>query len=140
MPLRFLLLSVVAVVTPAHTLAAAASVNPSGLFSGSYLLQVIGSLLLVFGCIFGLLFLLKKLNGVPMGHHAPVRVIGSTRVGTREKVLLLQAGEQQLLIGVAPGGVSTLHVFEEPVVSAEQSKNRDFGALLGRVLPVESHR
>lgn len=140
MPLRSLLLSVVAVVVPVHSLAAATPANASGLFSGGYLLQVIGSLLLVFGCIFGLLFLLKKLNGVSMGHHTPVRVIGSTRVGTREKVLLLQAGEQQLLIGVSPGGVRTLHVFEKPVVSADQSKNRDFGALLGRVLPTENHR
>ena len=140
MPPRSLLLAVVAMVGPVHTWAAATATKTAGPLSGGYLLQVIGSLLLVFGCIFGLLFLLKKLNGVPMGQHSPVRVVGSTRVGTREKVLLLQAGDQQLLIGVSPGGVRTLHVFEEPVVSADQSKNRDFAALLGRVLPTEKHR
>ncbi len=34
---------------------------------------------------------------------------------SEERVVLVQVGKQQLLIGVAPGRVSTLHVLDEPV-------------------------
>ncbi|WP_461520239.1 FliO/MopB family protein [Porticoccus sp.] len=112
----------------------AATSSAPDLFSASYVFQVLGSLLLVFGCIVGLLFLLKKVNGLSSVGASPLRVLGSARVGTREKVVLLQAGEQQLLIGVATGGVRTLHVFEQPVVLSEQQETQDFSTLLAKAL------
>ena len=98
-----------------------AEVGTSGsLVSASYLFQVLGSLLLVLGLVFGLVFLLKKVNGLPLGGRAPIRVLGSVRIGSREKLVLVQAGEQQLLVGVAPGGIRTLHTFDEPVVGGDE--------------------
>lgn len=44
-----------------------------------------------------------------------LRVIGGVSVGSRERVVLVQVGEQQLLVGVAPGRVQTLHVLDEPL-------------------------
>ena len=114
--------------------AATVPASAPDLFSASYVFQVIGSLLLVFGCIVGLLYLLKRVNGFSSVGTSPLRVLGSVRVGTREKVVLLQAGEQQLLVGVATGGVRTLHVFEQPVVLSEQQGARDFSTLLGKAL------
>lgn len=113
--------------------AAEPKAGPADMFSGAYLLQVFGSLLLVFACIFGLLFLLKKLNGLPLASGSPIRILASARVGSREKILLLEAGEQQLLIGVATGSVRTLHVLEQPLVesTAAGGGNRgDFASLL----------
>lgn len=102
------------------------------LFSTGYIFQVVGSLLLVFGCIAGLLFLLRKVNGMSGSVVSPLKVLGSVRVGAREKVVLLQVGEQQLLVGVAAGGVSTLHVLSEPVVPLKNSAQ--FPALLGALM------
>lgn len=82
------------------------------LYSPRYILQVVGSLLLVLACLLGVLYLLKRLQGGDMGSRSPLRVLGSLKVGTREKVVLLQAGERQLLLGVASGSVRTLHVFD----------------------------
>ena len=31
---------------------------------------------------------------------------------------LIQAGDKQILIGVSPGRINTLHVFEEPVIDS----------------------
>jgi flagellar protein FliO/FliZ len=104
------------------------------IFNTAYLFQVFGSLLVVFGCIFGLIFLLKKLNGLPSGQQkAPISVLGSVRVGSREKIVLIDAGEQQLLVGVAAGNIRTLHTFDKPIVDrAEDSqKKADFASLLG---------
>lgn len=113
-------------IKPRHLCAAAAAtavfINQQALaagadspLSGTYVLQVVGSLLLVFGCIFALFFLLRKVNGVSAGRGDDLRVIASARVGNREKIVLVQAGNQQLLVGVAPGNVRTLHLLEEPI-------------------------
>ena len=120
-------------VFPAGVLAAPESGTGSGsLFTGAYLLQVAGSLLLVFGCIFGLIFLLKKLNALPLASGSPIRVLASARLGSREKIVLVEAGEQQLLIGVAAGSIRTLHVLEQPIIesNAPGKKTADFASLL----------
>jgi|GEM_PF-423470 len=103
------------------------------IFNTAYLFQVFGSLLLVFGCIFGLIFLLKKMNGIPSSQKAPVCVLGVTRIGSREKILLIEAGDQQLLVGVAAGNIRTLHTFDQPIVDSSEVniKNTDFASLLG---------
>lgn len=90
----------------------AASAAPA-VFDGRYLLQVAGSLLLVLGALLGVLYLLKRMNGLPVAERKGVRVLASLKVGTREKVLLLEAGSRQLLVGVAAGSVRTLYVFDE---------------------------
>lgn len=104
----------------------------AGLFDSAYIFQVLGSLLLVFGCIFGLVFLLRKMNGFPLASGAPIRVVASARVGSREKIILLEAGEQQLLVGVAAGNVRTLHVLDQPLAgdATTRSKTADFASLL----------
>ena len=119
---------------PATVLAAEKGGSSSvDIFNTAYLFQVFGSLLVVFGCIFGLIFLLKKMNGLPTNQKAPIRVLGTARVGAREKILLVEAGEQQLLVGVAAGSMRTLHTFDKPIVdsTAIDQKNTDFSSLLG---------
>ena len=90
------------------------------LFTAGYLFQVLGSLLLVFACIVGLMYLLRRVTRLGGSGEVPLRVLGSANVGNRERVVLLSAGGEHILLGVAPGSVRTLHVFPEPVV-AEQT-------------------
>jgi len=94
--------------------------------------QVLGSLILVFGCLFGVVFLLKRLNGVPVSDRKTIRVLSSIKVGSRERIMLVETGENQLLVGVAAGSVRTLHVFERAVNDAgdESVPGRDFKSLL----------
>ncbi|MDP5052889.1 MAG: flagellar biosynthetic protein FliO, partial [Congregibacter sp.] len=115
-----------------------ASPSPE-LFSASYLFQVIGSLLLVFVCLFVVVYFLKRFNGVGAGSSAALRVIASASVGQREKVVLLEVGGEQLLIGVAPGAVRTLHVLKEPVaVDGARDSSTDFAAVLRSANPLAS--
>ena len=102
------------------------------IFDSAYLLQVFGSLLLVFGCLFGLAFLLRKMGAVPMGDRMAIQVQGSLKVGSREKVVLVTAGRQQLLLGVAAGNVRTLHVFDKPMEDSKDTRTGggDFGSAL----------
>ncbi|MFT4518757.1 MAG: flagellar protein FliO/FliZ [Halioglobus sp.] len=123
-------------------LAAANDVEPHAIFNTSYMIQVAGSLILVFGCLFGLVFLLKKLNGVPVSDRKAIRVLSSIKVGSRERIMLVEAGENQLLVGVTTGSIRTLHVFEHAVgeSSDESGPGGDFSSLLRSAVHPEGKR
>ncbi len=36
-------------------------------------------------------------------------------MGSRERIVLLQVGEEQVLIGVSPGRINKLHVLNKPI-------------------------
>jgi flagellar biogenesis protein FliO len=48
------------------------------------------------------------------GGSANLELLGQLSLGARERALLVRVGDRQLLIGVAPGHVCTLHVLEPP--------------------------
>ena len=76
------------------------------------------SLIVVLGLIFALAWLLKRVQGVRLGGPANLRIHAGLQVGPKEKVLMIEAGGQHLLIGVSAGSVNTLHVFAEPPTAA----------------------
>ena len=104
----------------------APAVSPSSLFTGDYLLQVVGSFVVVILLLVAVLVMLKRFNGVSSSMSGDMRVISSVGVGQRERAVLLQVGEQQLLVGVAPGNVRTLHVFDEPAIEASEQSTPSF--------------
>jgi flagellar protein FliO/FliZ len=118
--------------------AAPSTQGPPDFFSGAYLAQVLGSLVFVFGCLVVLVYLLRRFNGVRVGSGSVLRVLGSASVGQREKVVLLDAGGEQILLGVAAGSVRTLHVFDEPVVVADSGApvGQDFASVLRAANPL----
>jgi flagellar protein FliO/FliZ len=89
------------------------------LFSLSYLAQVFFSLALVIGLLVGALWVMRRVNGVGHAVGGQMRVVASLGLGQRERAVLVNVGDQQILLGVAPGRVATLHVFDEPVTALE---------------------
>lgn len=83
--------------------------------SGSYLAQLIAGLFIVVLCIVALAWLTKKINRFRFIADDSLKVIGGLSMGSRERVVLLQVADKQLLIGVAPGRINTLHVLETPI-------------------------
>jgi flagellar protein FliO/FliZ len=65
-----------------------------------------------------------------------LRVLGGMSVGARERVVLVQVGETQLVLGVSPGRVQTLHVLERPlqVESAEDPEASVFAQRLASLI------
>jgi flagellar protein FliO/FliZ len=111
---------------PAIAQDAAPVVAPSSLFTGDYLLQVVGSIVVVILLLVGVLILLRRFNGVSGQMSGNMRVISSVGVGQRERVVLLQVGDQQMLVGVGPGNVRKIHAFDEPVVEQTASSTPTF--------------
>jgi len=93
--------------------------STADLFSWSYLGQVIASLALVIGLLFGALWIMRRVNGVGQAVGGQMRVVSSLGLGQRERAVLVSVGEQQILLGVAPGRVAALHVFDEPAVAQD---------------------
>jgi len=51
-----------------------------------------------------------------------IRNLASLSISTREKICLIEVGDKQLLVGVAPGNISQLHVFKEKIeINTEDS-------------------
>nr|WP_272873588.1 flagellar biosynthetic protein FliO [Aliamphritea spongicola] len=88
-------------------------------------------LIVVIGLIFTLAWLLRRYSNLP-GQNKRLQVIAALPLTAREKVVLVQAGEQQLLLGVAPGRVNLLASYDEPLI--EVGEKGDFAVKLQQAL------
>jgi flagellar biosynthetic protein FliO len=98
-----------AAASPAATTAAA-----PGSLSGQ-LAQMVFGLLLVVGLIFFLAWLLRRMQGTAVKGGQVIEIVGSRAIGPRDRLLLVQVGKEQILIGHTPGSIEALHVLAEPV-------------------------
>jgi flagellar protein FliO/FliZ len=76
------------------------------------LLQWSAGLLLVLAMIGFLALLLRRMGNFSRLEVGRFQVLAALSVGTRERVVLVQAGDKQLVLGVAPGQVQTLCILE----------------------------
>ena len=98
--------------------------------------QVLLGLLAVIAAIGASAWVGRRVLRVSAGAGGHLRLLGGLSLGPRERVVLIQAGETQLLVGVAPGRVQTLHVLAEPLALEAESREAaapSFRALLDRV-------
>ncbi len=87
----------------------------AGLSGGGSVLEMIGSLMLVLVVIFALAFVARRLQGAHFSRSTALRLHSGIQVGAKERVVIVDAGGQQFLVGVAPGSVRLLHKFDAPV-------------------------
>jgi flagellar protein FliO/FliZ len=86
------------------------------------LAQAVGALLLVLLAIFALAYGLRRAGGWTRLEAGRFQVLGTLPLGGRERVVLVQAGDKQLVLGVAPGQVQALCVLEgEARIAVEQA-------------------
>jgi flagellar protein FliO/FliZ len=90
----------------------ATSTAPSGVAS---LGQVTLALALVLAVIFVAAWLLRRVRGFGRTGAGALDVLADLPVGQKERAVLIRVGTTQVLLGVAPGRVTTLHVLTEPV-------------------------
>lgn len=82
--------------------------------AGDFLQMFLG-LLLVLAIIFAMAWIIRRMGSFQQMSHGALRILGGVSLGQRERIVLVQVGEQQLLIGLAPGQIRTLHVLEQSV-------------------------
>ncbi|KFI22206.1 flagellar biosynthetic protein FliO [Nitrosococcus oceani] len=107
---------------------------PASTIATGEVLQMIIALVLVLGAIALVMWLLRRVQGLQRNNGTGLQILGGVSLGTRERAVLVQVGEQQLLVGVCPGQIRTLHVLETPVAIPQKPLKNPFAQHLNAVL------
>jgi flagellar protein FliO/FliZ len=64
-----------------------------------------------------------------------IKTLATTSIGLKEKISLIQVGDQQLLIGITPQSIQTLLVLENPIEQVDvEQQSPIFQAILKKAL------
>lgn len=100
------------------------------------------SLFVVIVLIFALAWVARRLGGVgPARSAGPLKVLASLSLGMKERVLLIEAGDAQLLLGQTPAGITLLQKLDSKIempLPADKPNAPDFSAVLKRSLGLKS--
>ena len=91
---------------------------------------------LLVALIFALGWLLRRVGPMAGQGGQHIRLLSSLPLGPRDRLLLVDVGGTQMLLGASPGRINTLHVFEQPVADLSQAAagNSDFARKLQAIL------
>jgi flagellar protein FliO/FliZ len=98
------------------------------------LLQTIVGLAVVIGLVFGCAWLARRLGLQPGQRSGLVKTVGGTSLGGKERVAVVEIGDQWLVLGAAPGNVRLLYAMPAGSTGAGHagsgsgSSDGDFGA------------
>lgn len=102
-------------------------------FTGTSVIHVILSLAFVIVLIYAVAWYIRRMQLTTAGSGQAMRVVTALSVGARERVVLVQVGEEQMLLGVAPGRVNLLQAFGSAVIDANDSNLQgSFAKILGK--------
>lgn len=110
-----------------------AQVKPN---SASQLASLVGGLALILVLIYGLSWFVKRFSQGGFLQNPTMKIVSAMPLGTRERLMLVEVGGKQLLLGVTATQINTLHVFDEPVVpnGKDQPVASDFSQKLMSIL------
>ena len=113
--MRHLLTFIVLLSSPVAAQAQAEAMAPLDPISSPYLMKLTLGLILVVALIFLFAWLLKKFNLNQGSQNGLIRIIAGLSMGTRDRIVLLQIGEEQILLGLSPGRIQKLHTLSQPL-------------------------
>ena len=102
---------------------AAAPLEP---ISSPYLLKLTAGLILIVALILLLAWLVKKFNLNQQSHSGLIKIIAALSIGTRDRIVLLQIGDEQILVGLTPGRIEKLHTLAQPLEAPRAGGSRLF--------------
>ncbi len=98
------------------------------------MIQVFSGLVAVLLLFGGIVYVLKRIGGFRPSQGGNMRVIDGVSVSARDRLLLIEVGEKQVLVGVSANGISPITVFDEPVVSVPEKAEYGFAGQLQKQL------
>jgi flagellar protein FliO/FliZ len=94
---------------------------------------MLSGLLFLLVLVLGAAWLIKRAGGMPaLRGNASMKIVAAMSLGPRERVVLIEVGGQQWLLGVSAGSVNALHHFEQPLVVGGSD---DFAGKLRQLWP-----
>lgn len=105
------------------------------------------SLLVVVGIIFALAYVMRRLNVTQAGS-GQMKIVASMVAGTKERLMVIEVGEEQYLLGVTSHNINHLATLPTPLsktgggqsAGAEQFKDKLIQAMAGKLSPKNSEQ
>jgi len=109
-------------------LAAESGISDTGVLAT----RVFLGLIFVLALMFALAWLAKRMRLAPgaVGSSGVIRTLAVSSLGNREKLLLVQVGEEQLLLGVTSQQITCLHELKKPVDLSTGDSKPAFGQFM----------
>lgn len=104
--------------------------------SSPYLLKLSAGLILIVVLIFLLAWLVRKFNLNQGSHSGLIKIIAGLSIGTRDRIVLLQVGDEQILVGLTPGKIEKLHTLSHPLEGPgeQPAVSSSFASKLNRLM------
>lgn len=121
--------------------AQAAETPPVGVSLGTYV-QAALALALIVALLAGTAWLARKVSGGKGFGQGGMKVVGGVALGPRERIVLLEIGNEWLVVGIVPGQIRTLHRMEKgtlPENSAPGLTDKPFAQWLQGVTERRNH-
>lgn len=77
---------------------------------------------------------MRQLQGPRGAVHSGLRIVGALSLGQRERVVVVQAGDDQLVLGVTASQINTLHILSRPLDTGGGAELGDFRQKLSAAL------
>jgi flagellar protein FliO/FliZ len=114
----------------------ASSVSAQGLAAtgAQDYLKVTMALVFIVGLIFACAWVIRRMSGGVGINQKHIQVMSVMPLGTREKLMIVRAANEYLLLGVTPNGIQTLHRFDEPIDLIDSAQTSPFADRLKGLL------
>ncbi len=128
---------------PSHSLFASTPTLGNGGVDAIAFVKMFIGLLFTIAIIFLLAWLSRKSKLITSLHaEYQIKTLATQSLSSREKLCLVEVGDKQILIGLAPGSVSKIHVFDEPISAipapVHEGSPRDFATQFKQALGIQT--
>ncbi len=130
MNLRVLIGSLMVSISPATFAASADSLDLATTF---------GSLLFVIVFILFLAWLLKRMQVPTMTNQQGLSIVRQIAVGTKERIAIVQAGEEQFLVGITAHSIQLISKLDKPLTQ-EMLEKSAFSSQLSQLLKKDAKK
>ena len=84
------------------------------------------SLAIVIAAVLVVGWLYARGHGIRRGDSSVINILAAQPLGSKERIVLVEVGGKQIVLGMTAAQVRTLHVFDEPVVETSPSAASGF--------------
>ena len=99
--------------------------NPMSL---SYVIQILISFVVVVAFIVLLAWLMRKTGRFGSGSGQAIKIVSSMSLGMREKIMVLNVGGENIVVGIAPGQIRTLHILNSKLEINNENIEKNYNS------------
>ncbi len=103
------------------------------------LMTTAGSLIFVLAIILLLAWLMKRMKLPALGNQQGLKIVRQLSIGTKERIVIVQAGEEQFLVGITAQSINLISKLDKPIddeakLSADSTSKSPFSNQLSQLL------